>query len=138
MRNSTSAQFTNFVYNPKDGMVYGHGVTPGPKGKYWVRTLLKMDPATLKVELLDSGLAVLTTDDGENLTLDEENQVLIWATDLYKDTVQHHGEGPCPVHLARLSLADPSVVNTSIVLCPSWQCPECNFNTTCPATLNYA
>ena len=49
MRNASSPQFTDFVYNPTDGMVWGHGVAVGPKKTYFVRTLRKMDPSTLKV-----------------------------------------------------------------------------------------
>jgi hypothetical protein len=52
--------FEDFVHNTRDGMVWGHGITPGPNKTYYVRTLCKMDPATLKVELVHSGLEVLT------------------------------------------------------------------------------
>ena len=47
LKNFTTAQFTDMVYNPKDGMIWGHGVTT--QGKYYVRELSKMDPVTLAV-----------------------------------------------------------------------------------------
>jgi hypothetical protein len=58
-----------FVHNPRDGMVWGHGVTAGPNATYFVRTLLKMDPSTLKVELVQSGLEVLTVRPNQSTTM---------------------------------------------------------------------
>ena len=71
----------DFVYNPKDGMVWGHGVTPGPNGVYFVRTLRKMDPSTLKVELVPSGLKVMTVDNG-GATLDPVQILLLHTVTL--------------------------------------------------------
>jgi hypothetical protein len=59
--NATGPQFTNIVFNPKDGMVWGHGVTV--HGKYVVRILSKMDPSTLKVEVVKE-LSSLCVDGG--------------------------------------------------------------------------
>jgi hypothetical protein len=50
-------------------MVWGHGVTAGPNATYFVRTLLKMDPSTLKVELVQSGLEVLTVRPNQSTTM---------------------------------------------------------------------
>ena len=128
LRNASSAQFTDFVFNPHDGMVWGHGVKPGPKGVYWVRTLAKMNSTTLQVEPVESGLGVLTTDSG-GPAFDEDEQIMYWMTSLYKDIpCQAYG---CTVHLAQLSLANPSAVDTSVVLCQNFNCrTTCNSNIT--------
>jgi len=42
------------------------------------------DDETLKVELVDSGLEVLTIDDGPHVTLDVERQIMIWAAGISK------------------------------------------------------
>jgi len=72
-----------------------------------------------------------------NIVIVSTNDSLIPSTGLYKD-VAAKPSGPFPVHLAQVSLANPSVVNISVLLCPMWECPECSYNTSCPATLNYA
>ena len=68
----------------------------------------------------------------------QEKQIMYWATDMFKDMAPTKGSGPFPVHLAQVSLADASIVSTSVILCPTWECPECSYNTTCPATLDFA
>ena len=136
LRNATSPQFSDFVYNPHDGMVWGHGVAIGPNKTYFVRTLAKMDSATLKFEPVHSGLEVLTVENA-GPAFDEDRQIMYWMTDLFKDMAKTQGAGPFPVHLAQLSLINPAVVNVSVVLCASYECPECNYNTSCPGTLNF-
>jgi hypothetical protein len=135
LRNATSAQITDFVFNANDGMVWGHGVTPGPNGTYWTRTVEKMDPATLKVERVRV-LGTLAIDIGmvNRVAFDMEAQVMFWATTLFKDVKVNVK----PVHLAQVSISggNASLISTSTILCPAYVCPECGIST-CPATLNF-
>ena len=135
LRNATSAQITDFVFNANDGMVWGHGVTPGPNGTYWTRTVEKMDPATLKVERVRV-LGTLAIDVGmvNRVAFDMEAQVMFWATTLFKDVKVNVK----PVHLAQVSISggNASLISTSTILCPAYVCPECGIST-CPATLNF-
>lgn len=128
--NATGAQFTDFVFNPKDGMVWGHGVTV--VGKYFVRELSKMDPSTLQVEtvkVLDS----LCIDGGNLVTLDVEKQTMYWVSSLSKDD---NSSQPIPFYLVGVSLANATVVSQSL-LCSSWAYAQDDPNTKCPATLDY-
>jgi len=141
LRNATSAQFTNFVYNPKDKMLYGHGIIAGPvqpNGKqYWMRTLEKMDPASLVVEQVKV-LQELSVDAGGAIALDTENQILYWQSMLYKDAV---AGSKMPVYIASVSLAKwwhgVKVAISEDAICVNWE-SSLGGNTTCLATLNFA
>lgn len=118
LRNATSPQFTDFLFNPKDAMLYGHGVIAGPKQpgtgvQYWMRTLEKMDPATLlvsQVKVLDE----LSVDAGGAICLDPENQILYWQSMLYKDAV---AGGKMPVFIASVALDKNNTVGLSETDC---------------------
>jgi hypothetical protein len=129
LRNGTSPQITDFVYNSKDEMVWGHGVAVGPNKTYWIRTLVKMNSSTLKTSVV-SVLGTLTSD-GNGIALDAEAQIMYFPTCLYKDA----GKSPQPSYLAKVSLTSASVISVSELLCTAWAFPE--NNGTCPATLNF-
>jgi hypothetical protein len=126
LKNATSAQFSNFVYNPTDGMIWGHGITMN--GKYYVRELSKLDPSTLKVETVKV-LNSLAVDGGDLATIDVEKQTMYWVSSLYKD---EPNPGP-PFYLVQVSLANASVVSQSLV-CRLWNYPWSPGN--CPCTLD--
>jgi len=127
--NTTGPQFTDFVFNPTDGMVWGHGVTV--KGNYVVRELSKMDPSTLKVEVVKV-LDSLAVDGGNLVTLDVEEQTMYWITSLSKDS---NSSKPLPFYLVGVALANATVVSQSLQ-CPSWAYAQ-DSPSKCPATLDY-
>ena len=132
LRNASSPQMTAFVFNSKDGMVWGHGVAPDPvNGTYWTRTLEKLDPATLKVELV-AALPSLTTDALSKIALDVDKQMMFWPTALFKDA----GKPSAPIYLAQVSIANASIVSLTGPLCPASSCPECGPST-CPMSLDF-
>ena len=128
--NATGAQFTEFEFNPKDGMLWGHGVTMSPDGKWIVRTLSKMDPSTLKVEVVKV-LSSLCVDGGNLVTLDVEKQTLYWLSSLSKDD----SNSSKPFYLIGVSLANSTIVSQSL-MCPTWEYAQ-SGPSKCPATLNY-
>ena len=105
LKNFTTAQFTDMVYNPTDGMIWGHGITV--QGKYFVRELSKMNPVTLEVSTVKV-LKTLSVDGAALVALDVEKQSMYWISTLFKDapTPQH-----MPFYLVQVSLANGSVVS---------------------------
>ena len=135
MMNATTAQFTDMVFNPKDGMIWGHGVTTTPgKGnkQYYVRELSKMDPSTLVVTTVKK-LKTLATDGGALATLDVDSQTMYWISALFTDDGSHCGANG-PFYLVQVSLDDGSIV-TQTLACKLWNNPWSPGD--CPDTLNW-
>ena len=126
--NTTGPQFTDFVFNPILGHVWGHGVTV--KGSYIVRVLSKMDPSTLTVEVVKV-LDSLAVDGGNLVTLDVEEQTMYWITSLSKD---NNSSKPLPFYLVGVALDNATIVSQSLQ-CPSWAYAQ-DTPSKCPATLD--
>ena len=133
LKNATTAQFTDMVYNPRDGMIWGHGVTTtAGKGnkQYYVRELSKLNPSTLVVTTVKT-LKTLATDGGALATLDVDSQTMYWISALFTDD----GSGANgPFYLVGVSLDDGSIVSQSLA-CKLWNNPWSPGD--CPDTLSW-